>query len=572
VKKEKVILLLIFTLALILRIFQLQTIPAGFHRDEASIGYNAYSILKTGRDEWGKLFPLHFKAFGDYPPGVYFYLTSVSMAIFGVNHFGVRFPAALLGSLTIITIYLLTKTFFAKIRKKQIIALSASFLLAISPWHIIQSRTSSEAIISLFFNSLAIFNFLKFIKKKDNNQKKYFCFYMIFCFLSYYSYHSAKIFLPLINFTMFFFFRDKLKTKNNKKYLKFILFIILLPFFLLTFSNKISERAQHVNIFNSPQIVNQIEVDRLEDALVSKKITLLKGETKLIHNRLIQAIIALANNYLSYFSTNYLFIEGGKPSRYNIPHQGLIYRFLFPLMIIGLFNLIKKDQKKAGFLIVWLLISPLVAAATFEDHPHTRRSLEMIIPIIIISAYGFNQILVNKIIRKIYNFFLISFLGLSFFCIFFFWHQLKVHSLFSTVWSRSYGYKDLVVKVNQLLKKDKYQKAVITSVADEAYIFFLFYNQYPPEKYQQTAQQIVGDQSFINLWGFNDLLFSTDSCPFGKEENTLYIGKGEQCREKIEKDNLPYKILKNPIKRPDGSNVFEVYYYAPTSSKQDTIK
>jgi len=38
-------------------------VPPGFNADEAAFGYNAYSLLKTGRDEYGTLLPLSIKSF-----------------------------------------------------------------------------------------------------------------------------------------------------------------------------------------------------------------------------------------------------------------------------------------------------------------------------------------------------------------------------------------------------------------------------------------------------------------------------------------------------------------------------
>jgi len=57
------ILFLILILGFFLRIVNLQNLPHGFFCDEASIGYNAYSLLKTGKDEHGKPWPLFFQAF-----------------------------------------------------------------------------------------------------------------------------------------------------------------------------------------------------------------------------------------------------------------------------------------------------------------------------------------------------------------------------------------------------------------------------------------------------------------------------------------------------------------------------
>ena len=49
--KSKVILIGILLLAAGLRLWNLGNIPPHLTPDEASLGYNAYSILKTGKDE-----------------------------------------------------------------------------------------------------------------------------------------------------------------------------------------------------------------------------------------------------------------------------------------------------------------------------------------------------------------------------------------------------------------------------------------------------------------------------------------------------------------------------------------
>ena len=59
-------LTLILLIAFILRFYKLGIVPDGLQQDETSIGYNAYSILKTGRDEHGVYLPQNFQAFGEY--------------------------------------------------------------------------------------------------------------------------------------------------------------------------------------------------------------------------------------------------------------------------------------------------------------------------------------------------------------------------------------------------------------------------------------------------------------------------------------------------------------------------
>ena len=120
-----VLLLFLFT-----RFFQINSIPSSLYWDEASIGYNAYSVLTTGKDEWGDLFPLHFRAFGEFKLPVYIYSVVLSESIFGLNEFSVRLPAVIYSFGTILLIYFLT----LRICKSKFIAILSAFFMAISPW------------------------------------------------------------------------------------------------------------------------------------------------------------------------------------------------------------------------------------------------------------------------------------------------------------------------------------------------------------------------------------------------------------------------------------------------------
>ena len=95
-KSSLVILFFIILLGLGLRLYRLDSRPLGFTWDEAALGYNAYSLIKTGRDEYGKIMPIVFKSFGDYKPGLYVYFSVPIIKIFGLNEFSTRLPSAVL--------------------------------------------------------------------------------------------------------------------------------------------------------------------------------------------------------------------------------------------------------------------------------------------------------------------------------------------------------------------------------------------------------------------------------------------------------------------------------------------
>src|SRR3989344_5593497 len=106
-------LILIVFLGFVLRFLGLGSNPPGLYWDEVSLGYNAYSILKTGSDEHNRFLPIDtFKAFGDCKPPGYIYATVPSIALFGLNNFAVRLPSALAGTILVLVTYLLVKELF----------------------------------------------------------------------------------------------------------------------------------------------------------------------------------------------------------------------------------------------------------------------------------------------------------------------------------------------------------------------------------------------------------------------------------------------------------------------------
>src|SRR3990167_968883 len=188
----------ILVLAFILRFYKLGEIPLSLDWDENSNAYNAYSILKTGRDEYGNFLPLTNRSFDDYKPPLYMYLNIPAVAIFGLTPLAARLPSAIFGFLTIPFIYLLTKKLF----KDEKIAILSTLFLAISPWHIQFSRVGFEATVGLFFAVAAITAFLYGLANK-----KYLISSAIFLGFSAYSYHTERIFVPLLFIASFIIFK-----------------------------------------------------------------------------------------------------------------------------------------------------------------------------------------------------------------------------------------------------------------------------------------------------------------------------------------------------------------------------
>ena len=189
---KKALIYVILLLAFLLRFVSVTKFPVGFNADEASFGYDAYSILHTARDQWGNLFPIIFKSFGDYKSPVYGYLTIPSVAIFGLNVFATRLPNIIVGTLAVLAIYLLVNEIVKHAKwldryMAEWLGLVAAFLLAVNPWSVMLSRGAVEANLISFFLPMGIYFFLKGFK-----ENKSFVWSSVFFGINMFTYHSAK--------------------------------------------------------------------------------------------------------------------------------------------------------------------------------------------------------------------------------------------------------------------------------------------------------------------------------------------------------------------------------------------
>ena len=95
----------VFFIGFLCRLIFIRTMPAGLNQDEASIGYEAYAVLKYGMDRNGISVPVHFIAWGSGQNALYANLAIPFIALLGLNEFSLRLPMALIGCLAIVAFY-----------------------------------------------------------------------------------------------------------------------------------------------------------------------------------------------------------------------------------------------------------------------------------------------------------------------------------------------------------------------------------------------------------------------------------------------------------------------------------
>lgn len=526
--KLKIILfVLIFILGVCLRFYDLGKVPDSLNWDEVSWGYNGYSILKTGHDEHGAFLPLSFKAFGDYKQPVYVYLTSISTSIFGLNSFAVRFPSAFLGSLTILFVPFLILGLFANERYKYKLALAVMLFFSISPWSIQFSRVAYEANVGLFFVISGISLFLYGINSKN---KILSTIGVLLMSVSCYSYHSNKLFTPilLIGFLVFLIIESKIIKKQA--ILFFLLFLLFNLFWII--DPRTTARGRSVTFLSNQtpileNSVNQLISDNTRDNALGK----------IFHNRRIVYANYYLENYLKHFGLNFLFLEGDN-ARHHTFGMGVLFFVSLPLIILGLIRL---NLKKYWILLFWLFIAPIPSALAV-DAPNASRSLAFLPIWQIFEGLGFlNFFYVGQSIKRKFIFLTISILLVI--NLFYFIHNYfnHTHSEYGKYWQ--HGYEEVMKSANSYSKKG--EKVLISEEFEQPYIFYLFHNQIEPSRFLAAGGSEIIKQTCYHI----------DNVFFGKCSNNSNVNIV------ISKNNLDQsKYIKvEDIRDKDGLVVGVVY-------------
>ncbi len=479
-KKYNLLLISILILAAILRFWKLDVYPA-FNADEGAIGYNAYSLIQTGKDEHGNSWPVHFQSFNDYKPGLYFYLVLPFVKLFGLTEWAVRIPGALIGVASVLFIYLLTFELF----KSRRLSLISAIFLAISPWHIHFSRGGWEVNAATFFVLLGLFLFIKSLR----NNKLFTLSFISFVF-SLYSYHAARVVVPLLGLGILIIYRnDLLKNIRTLVFPLIISLILLLPLGIDLTKGAVGSRAAGVGLFADPGPLNRINEQRGEHNSFTDL------SAKLLHNKAVNYGLAFGNNWLKHYHGLFLFLSGDDIQRNKVPETGQMYLFDLLFLIVGLVVISRNLSKEWKLIIWWTIIAPTASALTFQS-PHALRSQNMVIPLVILSAFGFlnlwnwiSEIKLKSLSKSL----------LLVILVFIIWqfgryqHMYWTHMSKEYPFSSQYGLKELT---QYLLSNDKnYQKILITDRYDQPYIMLLFYMKYSPEKFQ-SEHSLTGKDSY----------------------------------------------------------------------------
>ena len=529
--KLVICLVVIIFIAALTRLLFLGEFPNGFTGDEAQQGYSAYSILQTGRDEWGEFLPLNPRGFGDFKPPLQTYLMIPSIAIFGLTVEAVRLPAALVGVLTILVVFFLA----SELTDSKKIAFWSAFFLAINPWHIQLSRTAFEGGIGVFFFSLGLLFFLKGFKKQ-----LYFILSALVWGLTFYSYHSHKLFLMLFLISLAAVFRKKLISKKMATSLA-ILAILLVP--LLTNFKASLARASDVGII-SEQVLNGYFED--------KPGTNLGSWDRIFDNKFFFVSEVFLNNYLSYYSPTFYFTGQRSDGTYlNFPKFPLIYPVeIFAWIIAGWLIFSNKVQGKKIFLI-WFALAAIPASLA-TGSLNANRAVTFLPLTAILSGIGMSWI-ADRFHRNA------VILGLIIFGVYLalFGHFYIYQLPYKPIDNLRFGYDQTFKKIMDI--SGEYGEIIISKGFTEPQIFVAFYGKVNPSEYQKASADWLryekANKPYVDqLESWNLGKFKFEDINWDKKDSqrqkSLIVGKPEDFPGDV-------PSLLN-ISRPDGKVIFKL--------------
>jgi 4-amino-4-deoxy-L-arabinose transferase-like glycosyltransferase len=517
----------VLLLFLVTRLFQIAGTPSSVYWDEASIGYNAYSILRTGADEWGKSFPIHFRAFGEFKLPVYIYSVAVAEELFGLSSFAVRFPAVIFSALTLILVFLLGQ----KLTNRKSVGIVAAGVFSVMPWSFMFSRAGFEASAGLMFFCLG------FLLLLYADKKRWLVLVSALGFiLSFYSYNSYRIISPLAFVILGFF----LYKTEWKKYLIFFILgvlIILISFVpivrLILYDAGFSRGESFSLIPNIQQVYDLSHQPHLQIIYDRSK----KGDWW-------GNFFAVCKNFLSHLSIQFLFLNGDGNPRDGQSGFGELYFIDGIFLIWGLILAVKKRFKFLWLPVTVILLS-FVPPSLFKESPHALRSLSAAPFFAILIAYGIVN--TEKYLKKI--FWIIPVIYLAFFANYYFSFLSNYNTKYSHDWQ--YGYKQIFTDYQNQFSK--YQRVYISDNDAQPYIFGLFYDKIDPKTFIATKQlNDVSDWGFSTVRSFDKFVFIKDKEIANiKERDVLIFASPEGAQT----DRVP----SGEIKLPNGQTAFYVY-------------
>ncbi|MBV8301721.1 MAG: glycosyltransferase family 39 protein [Candidatus Dormibacteraeota bacterium] len=310
--------------------------PPGLYDDEASIGYNAWTIAHFGVDQYGNHVPLFFADFGDYKGPVATYLVAPLTWIMPSGATVVRVPSVLAG----IAIFLIAARLAYVLTGSQLVALITMALTALQPWLFLQSHTMLEGNILMVLCILVACWCLAEAQRSTSN--RWWTAAGVALALTVYCYSVGRLLAALVALAAVVAFHRAGRARMLRLLFPLAAAYVVLGAWALANPGALFQRFQNVGLFaDNPSMLT--------------------------------AVGRFIGNYLSYFSPNFLLLHGDGNYRQTTGFGGVLLDATLPLILAGAVRLAMTWRRPwARFVFAGTLLAPVPAALTLAA-PHALR-------------------------------------------------------------------------------------------------------------------------------------------------------------------------------------------------------
>lgn len=515
---------LVVLCALVLRLAALDRVPPSPSLDEVSLGYNAYSLLRTGMDEFGTRYPIILRAYDDFRPALYVYVIIPTIALLGLTPFAVRLPSVLLSVATIWATYHLVKIWFTHYMPKaayrriaEDVSLGTAVLLAISPWHIYLSRLGHEVNLGL---ATVVFALVLFFRSCTSARSGWLTASAVMFGLAFASYQSQKIIVPFLIFLLgVLFIKELWRTKRRELLLSITIgFLLVLPMTMQSLSREGMIRYTATSAFTESNPAYARDRDNFVAAKMSGNIV-----GQLMSYPKLSTLKIFTGNYISHFNIRWLF-TGGPYESHKVPYTGLLYIWEFPLVVLGLVFFWRSPFPGSLkiFMAGWFLSAALPAAITTQA-PHAMRAMTFLPLWQLLSAYAVTRVIERVKLPMVLG--LTAAVMLSLLSL-----RTNYFQVFPKTQSDSFQYPLAQALPVVFTMEDGYKHIVVSNeqALYQSYMFYLFYGRVDPGAYQRMGGTRSG--GFAERHTIGKYEFRPIRADEALKPDTLYVGNPEDFR------------------------------------------
>lgn len=470
-----IFLLLILALGAVLRLYKLGEIPPGMNQDEASTAYDAFAIAYYGMDRNGYHLPLFLVAWGSGMGALPAYFLIPFYYVFGTSVLTIRFAAALCGIFSIFMFYEIGKLLLS--RKQGLIA---GFLLAISPWHILQSRWFFEAAFLPIFFLLGFYFQLLFFKK-DNKAALYLS--AIFFGLAVYTYAPAFFFIPVFAFfSTAYLLLQKWQLRSSIFGATFVFALLLLPFAYYVGINSLGLPEINTAVVSIPKLPS---APLYQSVLNSYSLEKMSGRILKLAN-----VIGSQNDGLIWNV---------------IPEFGFLFYGSSILAVFGLFAsgylLVIKRNYGFGLVFIWLLVATIQGG--MQEANVNRMNMAVLLFMLLTSiavAVFCRKKIVTAIILLVYICFVVNFSAF-----FFSKYSERISGTFFE------SFTDAIAAVPEDGKR-----VCVTDGVQLPYIFVGFIKKISPKVFLSSVVYERPGEEFQRVRSFDRYIFGLHNCELAR--------------------------------------------------------